>query len=230
MWISVFLNNRFAEKSNKLHVKYQHELIQPHIDCRLVADWLCVVAVLSPSLQMEVFWKEKITAPRRGHKWEQLQLNIIIHLSILLHLPNSGLQEAGVYPRYHRVRGKVHIAYIHSYFQMIFYQWFYKRKTFTEENCCLFLCICQQSIGSDRQCSFFQNVKKKKSLKRQEIFFSFFQSLLFLRASLPFFQVFFIHNHWVSIYFSELMIIFLCYRRYWVRKKSKNRSIKNAGL
>lgn len=229
MWISVFLNNRFAEKSNKLHVKYQHELIQPHIDCRLVADWLCVVAVLSPSLQMEVFWKEKITAPRRGHKWEQLQLNIIIHLSILLHLPNSGLQEAGVYPRYHRVRGKVHIAYIHSYFQMIFYQWFYKRKTFTEENCCLFLCICQQSIGSDRQCSFFQNVKKK-ILKKTWDFFCFFQSLLFLRASLPFFQVFFIHNHWVSIYFSELMIIFLCYRRYWVRKKSKNRSIKNAGL
>lgn len=230
MWISVFLNNRFAAKSNKLHVKYQHELIQPHIDCRLVADWLCVVAVLSPSLQMEVFWKEKITAPRRGHKWEQLQLNIIIHLSILLLLPNSGLQEAGAYPRYHRVRGKVHIAYIHIYFQMIFYQWFYKRKTFTEENCCLFLCICQQSIGSDRQCSFFQNVKKKKTLKRQEIFFCFFQSLLFLCASLPFFQVFFIHNHWVSIYFSELMIIFLCYRRYWVRKKSKNRSIKNAGL
>lgn len=191
MWISVFLNNRFAEKSNKLHVKYQHELIQPHIDCRLVADWLCVVAVLSPSLQMEVFWKEKITAPRRGHKWEQLQLNIIIHLSILLHLPNSGLQEAGVYPRYHRVRGKVHIAYIHSYFQMIFYQWFYKRKTFTEENCCLFLCICQQSIGSDRQCSFFQNVKKK-ILKKTRDFFLFFSIIAVFACKSAIFPSFFL--------------------------------------
>lgn len=228
MWNSVFLNNRFATKSNKLHVKYQHELIQPHTDCRLVADWLCLVAVLSPSWQLEVVWKEKITAPHRGHKWEQLQLNIIIHLSILLHLPNSRLQEAGAYPRYHRVRGKVHIAYIHIYFQMIFYQWFYKRKTFIEENCCLFLCICQQSIGSNRQCSFFQKVKKNP--QKDKRFFCFFQSLLFLCASLLFFQVFF-NPQSLSV-----DIFFRADDNYFVlpqvlgKKKSKNRSIKNAGL